>query len=79
MGWSYGLGWRLVDGALGFDHDDRLRCPIVWLFRAGPSGGSQSTQGGHDVLSSAKRILAERYARGELSTDEYRERVDQLG
>jgi putative membrane protein len=29
-------------------------------------------------LDSARRILAERYARGEISSEEYRERLDQL-
>jgi putative membrane protein len=31
-----------------------------------------------DALDDARRILAERYARGDQSTDEYRERLDQL-
>jgi putative membrane protein len=29
-------------------------------------------------LDSARRILAERYARGEISSEEYRERLEQL-
>lgn len=50
---------------------------IVWLVRAttgsgtGPSPPSDSTD-------RAREILAERYARGELTTEEYRERIDQL-
>jgi putative membrane protein len=44
----------------------------VWLVmrRMRPSDASG--------LDSARRILAERYARGEISGDEYRERMDQL-
>jgi putative membrane protein len=44
----------------------------VWLVmrRMRPSDASG--------LDSARRILAERYARGEISGDEYRERLDQL-
>ena len=33
-------------------------------------------RGGHDR---AREILAERFARGEMTVDEYRERLDQLG
>lgn len=44
------------------------------------SGGlsSQHRSEDQDPLVDARRILAERYARGELDSVEYRERVDQL-
>ena len=32
-----------------------------------------------DPLDSARQILAERYARDELSADDYRKRLDELG
>ncbi len=32
----------------------------------------------HDPLDSARQLLAERYARGELSGEEYRARLDDL-
>ena len=50
---------------------------VVWVVRtvAGGGGPSESTP---DPLDRAREILAERYARGELTTEEYRERVDQL-
>jgi putative membrane protein len=32
----------------------------------------------HDPLDRAREVLAERYARGELSADEYRERLAEL-
>jgi putative membrane protein len=33
----------------------------------------------HDPLDTARGVLAERYARGEISRDEYRERLGGLG
>lgn len=45
---------------------------VVWLVvrRSKPADG--------DPLEHARRILSERYARGEVSTEEYRERLGQL-
>lgn len=48
---------------------------LVWLIRAG-AGGSSATP--RDPTQGAREILAERYAKGELSTEEYRERVNEL-
>ncbi len=52
----------------------------------GVSRPSPSPEGRGDVArqttptrSEARRLLDERYARGELSTEEYREHVDNLG
>jgi putative membrane protein len=45
---------------------------VVWLVVRRTSVGERSG------LERARDILAERYARGELSGDEYRERLDQL-
>ncbi|HXM54843.1 MAG TPA: SHOCT domain-containing protein [Candidatus Dormibacteraeota bacterium] len=42
---------------------------LVWYLVAGRR---------RSALDDARRILAERYARGELSPDEYRERLGQL-
>jgi len=33
----------------------------------------------HDPLDTARQVLAERYARDELSAEEYRKRLDELG
>jgi putative membrane protein len=48
---------------------------VVWAVRSatGSSGAVPP-----DPLDRAREILAERYARGELTTEEYRERLDQL-
>lgn len=50
---------------------------LVWLIR------SSIGLGGHrppvrDPADRAREILAERYAKGELSTEEYRERIGEL-
>lgn len=48
---------------------------IVWLVRAtNPAPPSPPRE--HNLR--AREILAERYARGEITTEEYRERLDQL-
>ena len=74
MGWGGGW-WMLIWGSLMMVG---LVVLIVWLVRNTGGSGSAGTSG-EDSLASARRILAERYARGELSTEEYRERVEQLG
>jgi putative membrane protein len=56
------LLWLLVIGA------------VIW-FVARRRGPSDRPQDGNDR---AKGILAERFARGEISGEEYRERLDQL-
>ncbi len=50
---------------------------IVWLVRA-TTGGTTQTPRPPDPTDRAREILAERYARSELTTDEYRERIEQL-
>lgn len=48
---------------------------VVWLFvRRRPGGGG----GGRSGTERARDILAERYARGEIAGEEYRERLEQL-
>lgn len=46
-----------------------------------PAGGDtpQDTDSHPATRSEARRLLDERYARGELSTEEYREHVENLG
>lgn len=53
---------------------------IVWLVRAGVSSAPSApvTLASGDRTERAFQILAERYASGEVTTDEYRERVDEL-
>jgi len=75
MGWDGGW-WMLILGTLIMVG---LVVLIVWLVRTTAGGvGTNSSAAPEDPMGSARRILAERYARGEISTDEYRERVDGL-
>lgn len=69
---GWGGGWMWVWGALMMVI---VAVAIVWLVRATASGQRGSISSGSDR---ARAILAERYARGELTTEEYRERLDQL-
>ena len=50
---------------------------VAWLVRATTRNGAPSSPP-TDPTDRAREILAERYARGELTTEEYRERVGQL-
>lgn len=50
---------------------------VVLLVRSfAPGAGAQGL--GADPTASARQILADRFARGELSATEYHERLDQL-
>ena len=44
---------------------------LVWLY-------ARRRQRPHDPLDKAREVLAERYARGELTSEEYRARLDGL-
>lgn len=75
-GWGHmgdwGAGWMWLWGTvmmIGFAF------LIVWLVRTG-SGSAGPTP--PEPAERAREILAERYANGELSTEEYRERVGEL-
>ncbi|MDW3178640.1 MAG: SHOCT domain-containing protein [Acidimicrobiia bacterium] len=51
---------------------------IVWLVRATSGGPYAPHRPEQSSTERAQEILAERYARGELSTEEYRERATEL-
>jgi putative membrane protein len=69
-GWRHG-GWMWLWGPLMMALWIGLIVSVVWLFRR---GGARERTG----VDRARDILAERYAGGEISTEEYRERLDQL-
>ncbi len=72
---SGGTWWMAIFGTLMMAGFAVL---VVWLVRTtAASAGGQSRV--DDPFDSARRILAERYASGELSAEEYRERMDHLG
>ncbi len=64
--WLWGLGMMALFVVL-----------LVWLIRAS-SAGTTPRNPERNATDRAREILAERYARGELSTEEYRERVSEL-
>ncbi|WP_249124506.1 SHOCT domain-containing protein [Saccharopolyspora erythraea] len=64
-GWIIGLFFLLLLAG--------LITAVVWLAVRG------SRQRDRSGAQRAKDVLADRYARGEISTEEYRERLDQLG
>ena len=73
MDWNNGGWWMLMFWGPVFVIG--LVALVVWLIRSPTTSGSS---GGGDHLDSARRILAERYARGELDSDEYRDRLERL-
>lgn len=82
MGWS-GIGWMVFFGVLLLAGLVVLIVVLVRILGGGlrhdrsPSHGASS---GPDAgLVSARQILAERYARGEIDTDEYQARLRTLG
>jgi putative membrane protein len=66
-GWHHGHHWWIV-------------FPILWLLLAALAIALfwRRGRGPRDGDDSPKRILGERFARGEISAEEYRERLGQL-
>jgi putative membrane protein len=78
MGPGWGMGWMWLFWLLLVLGVVLLAVVVVravggGVTREGRSGGSQAER------SQARQVLDERYARGELSTEEYRERLRVLG
>lgn len=70
-GWG---GWMWLNGLIWLLLVAALAGLVAWLvIRAG-----QSTATGRDGTDSARRILAERFARGEIDADEYARRRELL-
>lgn len=68
---GWGGGWMWLWGTLMMLSWVAIIAGAVWLVLRSRSGGPAS--GGR-----ARQILDERYARGELDTEEYRDRLDHL-
>lgn len=75
MNWGNGGWWMMLFWGPVFMIG--LIVLVVWLVRSSP-GSSGSGSPSDDPLDGARKILAERYARGELDSEQYRERVEQL-
>ena len=76
-GWGHmnglGGGWMWLWGTLMMFSWVALIAGAVWLFSRGRDNSTTSA-----TSSRARHILDERYARGDLSTEEYRERLEHL-
>lgn len=80
MGNGWGMGWMWFIGPLIIAGTVLL---VVFLLRGnvtGSPGGGESTrpQVPRDERSRAREILDERYARGEIDDEEYRDRLRHL-
>jgi putative membrane protein len=71
-GWGPGSGWGWLWGPIVLLGWVALIATVVWFVAR--SARSPERSG----LERARDVLAERYARGELTTEEYRERLEQL-
>lgn len=69
---GYGWGWPMGVMILGWLV---LVLLVVWAVWYATGAGRRPTPDGQE---SARRILGERYARGELDTEEYHRRLDAL-
>ena len=75
-----GMGWYWLFGALLLLGLTLLVVVAVRVLGGGVGrGGSPAASDQPPGRSQARSILDERYARGELSTEEYRERLEGLG
>ncbi len=82
MMWGYGtnMGWMWLWGLILLIGIALVVLVAVRLFTGGgSSGGPPGPAGPYPGRSRARQILDERFARGELSAEQYREQVRVLG
>ncbi|UVJ41570.1 SHOCT domain-containing protein [Arthrobacter sp. CJ23] len=83
MMWGYGMdmGWMWLWGLFALIGIALLVVLAVRLFSGGGygAGGPQGPGGQPPFRSGARQILDERFAKGELTAEEYRERLRVLG
>jgi putative membrane protein len=76
--WGYGGGWGwgawLAMGVSMVVFWGLIIAGGIALVRHFAGGRNQHPSATHDALSEAERILADRFARGEIDEDEYRRR-----
>lgn len=74
MGGAWAFGLLLIAGTV------LLTVVVVRAINGGVRGGAgpAHTDDGRSSTSHAREVLDERYARGELATEEYRERLTTL-
>ncbi len=71
-GWGSGGGWGWLWGPIVLLGWIAVIAAVGWFVVRSARPGERSG------VDRARDVLAERYARGELSTEEYRERLEQL-
>ncbi|WP_327092473.1 SHOCT domain-containing protein [Nonomuraea sp. NBC_01738] len=71
--WDYGGGWMI--GGLMMVAWLGLIAMVIWLVVRSVASTSQTPGAPRDR---ARELLAERYARGEISTEEYQDRLAHL-
>ncbi len=74
---GWGGGWMWIWGTLMMIGTIAL---VVWLARSTNTTSTTAPPPPNQIVPEdrAREVLAERYARGEVSTEEYRERLDNL-
>jgi putative membrane protein len=71
-GWRPGSGWGWLWGPIVLLLWVALIATVVWFLARSARPSERSG------VERAREVLAERYARGELTTEEYQERLEQL-
>lgn len=79
--WGYGgdIGWMWLFGLLTIVSIALLILLAVRMFVGGTSRGGPTGGGGTPGRTRAQQILDERFAKGELTAEQYREQVQVLG
>ena len=76
MMWGYGnMGWAWGYGLLAIAGVALLIYVVVRLASSKSSSDGTPVNPGHADASGAKRILEERFARGELTAEQFREQL----
>ncbi len=76
MGWGDGAWWMMF--FWGPVLTIAVVALVVWMVRSSPRSGTGPASE-NAPLDGARRILAERYARGDIDSEEYGERLERLG
>jgi putative membrane protein len=75
MGFGAGMGWMWLFWLLLVVGLVLVVVVVVRAVGGGITRGDGGTRGGQREPTRARQVLDERYARGELTTEEYRERL----
>ncbi|MGY2002702.1 SHOCT domain-containing protein [Blastococcus sp. SYSU DS1024] len=79
MGFGMGMGWMWLIWLLVIVAAVALTVVVVRAIGGGVTRTTGDAESGPPARSRARQLLDERYARGEMATEEYRERLQALG